>query len=125
MAPRLNHTIVYVRDKHASATFFAEVLGLASPKAFYSFVVVEDGNGTGFDFLDTADAIQPQHYAFLVSESEFDAIFARLQSRNVPYWADPHRQSEGRINQNDGGRGVYFEEPSGHWLEIITRPYAR
>ena len=64
-----------------------------------------------------------QHYAFLVSEQEFDQIFGRIQARKVKYWADPGQKQEGEINHHFGGRGVYFEDPSGHLLEIITRPY--
>jgi catechol 2,3-dioxygenase-like lactoylglutathione lyase family enzyme len=69
------------------------------------------------------DAIQPQHYAFLVGEEEFDQIFGRIKARGLKYWADPGQTRAGRINHHDGGRGVYFEDPSGHLLEVITRPY--
>jgi hypothetical protein len=65
----------------------------------------------------------PQHYAFLVSESEFDEIFARIRDRRLPYWADPGRQERDQINTWDDGRGLYFDDPNGHLLEIITRPY--
>jgi hypothetical protein len=80
-------------------------------------------NDVSLDFIEDAGEIHPQHYAFLVSESDFDAIFGRIQERGLPYWADPHKQSPGEFNTYDGGRGVYWEDPSGHWLEIITRPY--
>ncbi|GAB3976867.1 hypothetical protein GCM10029978_064960 [Actinoallomurus acanthiterrae] len=70
-----------------------------------------------------ADRIDPQHYAFLVSEEEFDAIFGRIQEAGVTYYADPFHQEPGRINHLDGGRGAYFSDPNGHNLEIITRPY--
>ena len=75
------------------------------------------------DFQDWGDGVAVQHYAFLISEPEFDEIFGRIQARGLTYWADPHQSSAGEINHHDGGRGVYFEEPSGHLLEIITRPY--
>lgn len=123
MAVQLNHTIVSASDKAESAAFLAEVLGLAAPTPFGPFLAVETDNGVTLDFIDAVGDITPQHYAFLISEPEFDQIFARLQAREVPYWADPARQLPGRINHNDGGRGVYFQEPSGHLLEIITRPY--
>jgi extradiol dioxygenase family protein len=76
------------------------------------------------DYLDAGDMeIQLQHYAFLVSEEEFDQIFGRIEQRGLTYWADPLRREEGRINHHFGGRGVYFMDPSGHLLEIITKPY--
>ena len=68
-------------------------------------------------------AIAQQHYAFLLSEEEFDEVFARIRQRRLDYWADPARERTGEINRNDGGRGVYFDDPDGHFLEIITRPY--
>jgi hypothetical protein len=67
--------------------------------------------------------IAPQHYAFLVSEAEFDEIFARVRGRKLPYWADPGRAKPGEINRHDGGRGLYFEEINCHLIETITRPY--
>ncbi|HZJ07780.1 MAG TPA: VOC family protein, partial [Nocardioidaceae bacterium] len=75
------------------------------------------------DFMDNRDPISPQHYAFLVSETEFDEIFDRIKQRALPYWADPGRNRPDEFNTNDGGRGLYWQEPSGHLLEIITRPY--
>ena len=123
MAAQLNHTIVGVRDKLESATFLSELLGLPTPAPFGPFLVVELANGVSLDFQDWGDAVTPQHYAFLISEDEFDEIFGRIQARDLTYWADPHQSAAGEINHHDGGRGVYFEEPSGHLLEIITRPY--
>jgi hypothetical protein len=73
--------------------------------------------------MDVEGEIAPQHYAFLVSDSEFDEIFARIRDRKLDYWADPGQTKRGEINRHDGGRGLYFEEPNGHLLEIITRPY--
>ena len=122
MSAKLNHTIVYARDKRASASFLAEVLGLPAPVAFGPFMGVQTGNEVTLDFMD-AGAVSSQHYAFLVSEAEFDTIFARIRERGLPYWADPGKQQLNRINTRDGGRGVYFEDPSGHLLEILTRPY--
>ena len=123
MAVQFNHTILYARDSRASAKFLAEVLGLPHPVHWGPFEVVTTANGANLDFIDSDDEITPQHYAFLVSESEFDEIFGRLRTRALPYWADPAQTRQGEINQHDGGRGVYFEEPNGHLLEIITRPY--
>ena len=123
MAVELNHTIVSVRDRQTSARFLAEILGLPAPTRFGPFLTVETSNGVSLDFLATEGKIASQHYAFLVSESEFDAIFARIRERDLPYWADPGQTRPGEINHGDGGRGVYFEDPNGHLLEIITRPY--
>lgn len=124
MTIKLNHTIVHSKDKRAAAAFFAELFGLPAPKPFYTFLDVEVANEVTLAFLD-ADGmeIQMQHYAFLVSEKEFDQIFGRLQQRKMKYWADPGQRAEGKINHHFGGRGVYFQDPSGHLLEIITQPY--
>jgi catechol 2,3-dioxygenase-like lactoylglutathione lyase family enzyme len=123
MAAQLNHTIVWVRDKHESAQFLVDVLGLPAATEYGPFLVVQVDNDVSLDFADTEDAIHPQHYAFLVTEPEFDDIFGRIKERGLTHWADPRRRRAGQINTNDGGRGVYWEEPSGHFLEIITRPY--
>ena len=124
MAIKLNHTIVHSTDPDAAAQFFAGLFGLPAPKSFGPFLDVEVGNEVTLAFLP-ADGmkIQMQHYAFLVSDAEFDLIFGRIRQRGLGYWADPGQTEKGRINQHFGGRGVYFEDPSGHLLEIITRPY--
>jgi catechol 2,3-dioxygenase-like lactoylglutathione lyase family enzyme len=123
MAAQLNHTIVHATDKRRSATFLSDVLGLPEPKAYGPFLGVETGNGVTLDYMDVDPPIIGQHYAFLVSEDEFDEIFARIVERSVPYWADPAASQPGKINHHDGGRGVYFVDPDDHFLEIITRPY--
>jgi catechol 2,3-dioxygenase-like lactoylglutathione lyase family enzyme len=123
MPVQLNHTIVNVRDKRESATFLAEMLGLAEPTPFGPFLVVQVDNDVSLDFADESGPVRPQHYAFLVSEAEFDVIFGRITDRGLPFWADPFQQQPGEINTHDGGRGVYWDDPSGHRLEIITRPY--
>jgi catechol 2,3-dioxygenase-like lactoylglutathione lyase family enzyme len=119
----LNHTIVWCRDRKRSAGFLAEILGRATPTRFGPFLVVELDNGVSLDFHETGDEIAMQHYAFLIGEDDFDRIFARIEAQGLDYWADPGQQRPGEINRNDGGRGVYFEDPDGHLLEIITRPY--
>ena len=120
--PQLNHTIVSARDKRESATFLAEIMGFDPPVEWGHFLAVETGNGVGMDFAQ-ADEIHPQHYAFLVTEQEFDEIYGRILERDLDHWADPMQQGVNQINHNDGGRGVYFLDPSGHFLEILTRPY--
>jgi catechol 2,3-dioxygenase-like lactoylglutathione lyase family enzyme len=123
MAIRLNHTIVAARDKNAGATFLTEILGLPSPAVVGPFAVVRVSDDTSLDYVDTEGEIRSQHYAFLVEENEFDEIFGRIRERRLPYWADPGRRERDQINSWDGGRGVYFDDPNGHLLEIITRPY--
>jgi catechol 2,3-dioxygenase-like lactoylglutathione lyase family enzyme len=91
--------------------------------AFGPFLAVEMSNGVTLDFMETVEVVLTEHYAFLVSEAEFDQIFSRLQARDLPYWADPGRTEHQQINRRDGGHGLYFEDPSGHLLEILTRPY--
>jgi catechol 2,3-dioxygenase-like lactoylglutathione lyase family enzyme len=123
MAVELNHTIVAARDARASAAWVAEILGLPAPSTFGPFEVVEVANGVNLDYMDADGEIPSQHYAFLVGEDDFDAIFGRILAWDVPHWADPGRRRANEINRNDGGRGVYFTDPDGHLLEIITRPY--
>jgi catechol 2,3-dioxygenase-like lactoylglutathione lyase family enzyme len=125
MSIELNHTIVHAVDKAESAKFLTEILGLGAPTPFGHFLVVKTANGVSLDFIDSGgEPIAHQHYAFLVSEAEFDTIFARIEQRKIGYWADPFGREPNRINTHFGGRGCYFRDPSGHLLEIITRPYA-
>jgi catechol 2,3-dioxygenase-like lactoylglutathione lyase family enzyme len=123
MTVELNHTIVWCRDSRASATFLAQMLGLPAPKKWGPFQVVAAANGVNLDFMDKSGEIARQHYAFLVSEPEFDQILGRVKDRGLSYWADPAQENEGEINTHDGGRGFYFRDPDGHMLEAITRPY--
>ncbi len=122
MAVTLNHTIVHARDPAATARFLTEILGLPAAKQLGHFTVVQVGD-TSLDLLQTDERISSRHFAFLVDEDEFDAIFERLRARALPYWADPFHREPGRINHWDDGRGLYFDSPDGHNLEIITRPY--
>jgi catechol 2,3-dioxygenase-like lactoylglutathione lyase family enzyme len=101
----------------------ATTLGLATPTRFGPFLVVEAANDVSLDFHEAEGDVASQHYAFLVAEDEFDEIFARITSQGIDYWAYPGRSRTGQINRGDGGRGVYFADPDGHLLEILTRPY--
>ena len=123
MAVHFNHTILSARDSRSSAEFLADVLGLSAPVRWGPFQMVTTENGANLDYMNVEGEITPQHYAFLVSEAEFDDIFARIRERKLHYWADPGRTKQGKINGHDGGRGFYFEEHNGHLIEIITRPY--
>lgn len=118
----LDHTIISARDRHRSAAFLAEILGLPPARQLGHFAVVRVGP-TSIDFVDAQAPIAQRHFAFLVSEAEFDAIFARIRAQQLPYWADPGRNRGGQINHWDDGRGLYFDDPDGHLLEILTRPY--
>lgn len=123
MPVQLNHTIVHARDKRRSAQFLVGLLGLAQPTEYGPFLVVRVANDVSLDFVDDSATIHPQHYAFLVTEEEFDQIFERIKARDLTHWADPLHRRPGGINTNDGGRGLYWSDPDGHNLEIITRPY--
>lgn len=125
MTLQLNHTIVNARDPSASARFLTEILGLPAPERFLHFHVVSLANGVSLDYCRDEGRPEIQHFAFLASEEEFDAILARIQARGVPYRAGPGPGSPGQINRHDGGRGVYFDDPDGHVLEVITRPYGK
>jgi len=122
MATTLNHIIVHARDSERTARFLCEILGLAPARRLAHFTIVQVGP-TSLDLLQTDQEISSRHFAFLVSESEFDGIFDRLRARGIRYWADPFHREPGQINRWDDGRGVYFDDPNGHLLEVITRPY--
>jgi catechol 2,3-dioxygenase-like lactoylglutathione lyase family enzyme len=123
MSVQLNHTIVSCRDQQRSAAFLTGILGLPPATRFGPFLVVEADNHVSLDFSETSGEITAQHYAFLVGEADFDACFGRIRERGLTYWADPGQARRKEINTRDGGRGLYFEDPDGHLLEILTRPY--
>jgi catechol 2,3-dioxygenase-like lactoylglutathione lyase family enzyme len=120
----LNHLIVPARNNRESAEFLANLLGLEVGKEWGPFIPVEMSNGVRLDFASVPEQdLRLQHYCFLVPEEDFDAIFARLKAAGVTYHADPRGELIGEINNNHGGRGVYFLDPGGHGMEIITQPY--
>jgi catechol 2,3-dioxygenase-like lactoylglutathione lyase family enzyme len=122
MAVELNHTIVNAHDRKASAEFLAGLLGLEVGEPAGVFLPVVLSNGVTLDFMNRpAERIESQHYAFLISEEEFDEIFGRITEAGLTYWADPGHQEEGKIGTRWGGRGVYFADPNGHNMEILTR----
>ncbi|QKV94025.1 VOC family protein [Streptomyces sp. NA02950] len=124
MSVELNHTIIHARDKRESAEFLASILGLEVGAEWGPFIPVQTSNSVTLDFATIpAESIAMQHYAFLISDEEFDAAFARIQDLGITYFADPHQKQPGEINRHYGGRGLYFMDPSGHAMEIMTRPY--
>jgi catechol 2,3-dioxygenase-like lactoylglutathione lyase family enzyme len=118
----LNHIIIPAHDKLASARFLADILGVKPDPQWGPFVPVRTANGVTLDFVDSKD-VRTQHYAFLVDDKEFDAGLAKLKQDGIRIYAGPHKEQPGEINRHDGGRGVYFEDPNGHLLELITTPY--
>lgn len=118
----LNHTIVQAHDPGKTTQFLAEILGLDAPRRLGHFTVLQIGP-TSLDYVQTDEEIRQRHFAFLVDEPEFDAIFGRIRTQGLDYWADPFRKKAGEINHWDDGRGVYFDDPNGHLIEAITRPY--
>ena len=122
MPVQLNHTIVPSHDKEAAARFFAQLFGLEYAGLNGHFAPVQVNDSLTLDW-DNRDEFEGHHYAFLVNDQEFDQIFGRIQERGLPYWADPFEKEPGQINTNDGGRGVYWSDPNGHKLEILTVPY--
>ena len=130
MSVELNHTIIPAKDKWISAKVLADILNLEAGPEWGHFVPVKTANGVTLDF-DTREEFRPGHYAFLVSDAEFDAVsdaefdaaFARIRAQGIQYYADPRRTKPGEINHLHGGRGVYFDDPNGHVMEIITHPY--
>lgn len=123
---QLNHTAVYATDRSLSAEFMAAILGLEVGNPFGPFLPVDLGNGVTLDYYEKRDEpVQAQHYAFLVPDAQFDAMIGRLQTLDVTYYADPSHKEPGHINRWFGGRGAYFDDPDGHNMEIMTRPYIR
>lgn len=123
MPIELNHTIIWCRDKHESSAFLARILGCPQPVPFMHFMVVALDNKVSLDFMEKQGPVSPQHYAFLVGDDEFDSILGRIKAESLDHWADPARSRPNEINSHFGGRGVYFADPDGHLLEIITKPY--
>ncbi len=123
MSAELNHTIVHCRDSEVSSRFLAEMLGRAQPRRFDPFYVVDLDNGVSLDFHGGQDDFRTQHYAFLIGEADFDDVMVRIAARGLDHWADPMRRRPSEINHIAGGRGVYFHDPDGHFLEVLTRPH--
>ncbi|WP_421118250.1 VOC family protein [Aquihabitans daechungensis] len=124
MPAELNHTIVHATDPLVSATFLTEILGLPAPVAFGPFQAVVTANGASLDFIDAGgEPFDTQHYSFLITDEEYPVIRERVLSRGLETWGDPARSSPGEEYRHNGGVGFYFCDPSGHFLEVQTRPY--
>ena len=119
MAVELNHTIIHSRDKGASSRFLSEILGIDPPEAVQNFMAVQLSNGITLDYADD-DEPRSQHYAFLVDDDEFDAIFDRVTAAGITYYADPFHREPGELRRRDGGRGFYFADPDDHNMEVFS-----
>jgi ribosomal protein S18 acetylase RimI-like enzyme len=122
LAISFNHTIVHAHDAEGTARFLTQLLRLPPHRRLGHFTVVQIGE-TSLDFIQTDADISSRHFAFLVSEAEFDEILGQILERNIPFWADPFHNEPGHVNRWDDGRGLFFNDPNGHLLEIMTRPY--
>ena len=121
MTIRLDHTIVPAKDKVASAEFFADIFGLTVKPGQGYFAQVQVNESLTLDFADEPEP-RSHHYAFHISEAEFEAIFGRVKAKGIPYGSGPFNRTDGRIYTLRGGRGFYFDDPNGHVLEVMTVP---
>jgi len=117
----LNHTIVPARDRQASAEFFARIFGLQADEKHGHFAPVRV-NDTLTLLFDEDSSFESHHLAFHVSDAEFDQIFQRLRDAKLAYGSAPWSLEDGKLNDWNGGRGVYFKDPNGHVLELMTVP---
>lgn len=115
----LNHTIVPSEDKGLCAEFYARIFGFELLGPAGHFVQVRVSPSLVFDF-DNREKFEHHHYAFKVSEAEFDEIFGRIKEQ-IPYGSGPGSVDDMDINHRNDGRGVYFCDPDGHILELLTR----
>jgi catechol 2,3-dioxygenase-like lactoylglutathione lyase family enzyme len=121
MTIRLDHTIVPAKDKVASAEFFADIFGLTVKPGQGYFAQVQVNESLTLDFADEPEP-QSHHYAFHISEAEFEAILGRVKAKGIPYGSGPYNRTDGQIYTRRGGRGFYFDDPNGHVLEVMTVP---
>ena len=117
----LNHTIVPSRDKVASAKYFARIFGFEYNGTSGHFAPVKVNKTLTLDF-DNREEFESHHYAFHVSEDDFDGILGRLREEKIPYGSGPGSQEDMEINHWNGGSGLYFKDPDGHLFELLTRP---
>ena len=123
MSVTFNHTIIAAKDRAESAAFYRDLLEAREAESWGFFTNLQIDGGVLLQFAEPPVDIQMQHYAFLVDDETFDRVYARLRERGIRHWADPRLQRENEWNTEHGGRGVYFFDPAGHALEVLTRPY--
>lgn len=123
MSITFNHTIIAAVDRERSAAFYLDLLEAREAPSWGLFANIRLDDGVMLQFAEPPADIQMQHYAFLVDDGLFDRVHRRLRDRGIAYWADPRRTLPGEVNTEHGGRGVYFTDPAGHLLELITAPY--
>jgi len=120
MTIRLDHTIVPAKDKIAAARFFAEIFGLEVKPGDGYFAQVQVNESLTLDFADESEPWDGHHYAFHVSDTEFEGIWSRVKAKQLSYGSGPGEHTDGKIYDRRGGRGFYFEDPDGHLLEVMT-----
>ncbi|MDX3232629.1 VOC family protein [Streptomyces sp. ME19-01-6] len=123
MTVSFNHTIIASKDRNESARFFRDLLEIPEAPSWGPFTNIQLPDGVLLQFAEPPVDIQMQHYAFLIDDELFDRAYQRLCDGGIEHWADPQMQRPGEINNGHGGRGVYFKDPAGHAIELITRPY--
>ena len=125
MTARFNHTIIASKIPADMAVFYTDILAATPAESWGIFTNVTIGDGVMLQFAEVTWEYSPQHYAYLVDDGHFDRALRTLHEKDIEFWADPQRQQPGEINHGHDGRGVYFLDPSGHYLELITHPYLR
>lgn len=123
MTATFNHAIIAARDRNESARFFRDLLELPEAPSWGPFTNIQLDDGVLLQFAEPGVEIQMNHYAFLVDDDLFNRAYQRLKDTGIEHWADPQMRRPGQVNTEHGGRGVYFKDPAGHAIELITRPY--
>lgn len=123
MPASFNHTIIAAENRSESAQFYCDIIEASPAPSWGLFTNISLHDGVLLQFAEPPVEIQMQHYAFLVDDELFDRAYARLVNSGITHWADPQMKRAGETNTEHGGRGVYFKDPAGHALELITRPY--
>ncbi|EWM14903.1 VOC family protein [Kutzneria sp. 744] len=123
MPATFNHTIIPAKDREVSARFYRELLEVPEAPSWGPFTNIQLHDGVLLQFAEPPVDIQMHHYAFLVDDELFDRARQRLLDNGVQTWADPFQKQPDEINTNHGGRGVYFSDPAGHGIELLTQPY--
>ncbi|MFJ2617762.1 VOC family protein [Glutamicibacter sp. NPDC087344] len=123
MTAYFNHTIIASHDPTQMATFYLALLEATRQPSWGPFENITIAGGVLLQFAAPPQSFPPQHYAYLLDDAHFDRAYRSICAEGIEHWADPQRQRPGQINTEHSGRGVYLLDPSGHYLELITRPY--